>query len=137
MGVAAGQNKLWRISNLLLLDGIIICSFSILVYVGAAPVISPIFEDNVDLESAAEILRPRCGRWVKSEQPFAITNTKQVFYAPYAVIEAIPPYLNGSGWIKVSWSGLPRHVDPLAFWIGIYLEDENVTRTAPIKYISF
>jgi hypothetical protein len=131
---AAWQDKLWHMSDLALLDGIVIYLFSILAYARAAPVLHTKFEDHIEPDSAAEILRPRCGHWVQNEVSFSLTDRNKMIYAPYASLTVSPPFVNGSGWIKISWSGLPHHVDPLAFWIGVYLEDENVTTTAPIKY---
>ena len=119
------------------LSSIYACFF--IVFVHALPISYSSFSDSLDdldyeIDSPLENSRPRCQAWNRNN--FLI---KQQLSSPLnkssAEILVNPTYLDGSGWLKVSWKGVPAHLELLTFWIGVYLEGENVTETAPIKYL--
>jgi hypothetical protein len=133
------QHKLYSsIFTVVILKYMCLSSFFVVDDVGAALISSSLLDDHLnEIESYAEKIRPRCSPWIsKGNNHFiahdGIFNPEHL--SSSAKITISPTYFDEAGWFEVSWSGLPR-VEPLTFWIGIYLAGENVTDTAPIKYL--
>ena len=119
-----------------IVQSIFLSSVFVLEDVGAALISSSLLDDHLNvIDSYAENLRPRCSPWInKGIAHFLAEDTSLVTasWSTSAQITVSPTFLDEAGWVEVYWKGLPR-VEPLTFWIGVFLEGENATETAPIK----